>query len=258
LVANERNHRREAVITLKRQHENGNDPQHQGQQPQGRGEGCEPPPASQRPCSGHRLRRRWRAESIQFEHNALWLATQNEWFYSSILHLDVDGTTTKVLLRDMQRHPFKQQILHLDFQRVDENQPIRFNVPLHFLNQERSPAGKTAGVIVTHELNEIEVLCLPRDLPEFIEVDLTDAGPGRHRAHERAQAAGGRHAAGAQARQVARPGRSSSPSTRAPRKWTRRRCRRGSAEVPSTKAAKAAAAPAAAAAKAPAKGDKKK
>jgi large subunit ribosomal protein L25 len=89
-------------------------------------------------------------QSIQFEHNALWLATQNEWFYSSILHLDVDGTTTKVLLRDMQRHPFKQQIMHLDFQRVDENQPIRLNVPLQFLNLERCPAGKTGGVMVTH------------------------------------------------------------------------------------------------------------
>ncbi|HMB55750.1 MAG TPA: 50S ribosomal protein L25/general stress protein Ctc [Arenimonas sp.] len=113
-------------------------------------------------------------ESVQVEHNHLWLATQNEWFYSSILDLAVDGKVQKVLLRDMQRHPFKQQILHLDFQRVDENEAIRFNVPLHFLNQEKSPAGKTAGIVVTHELNEIAVICLPRDLPEFIEVDLSN------------------------------------------------------------------------------------
>ena len=73
----------------------------------------------------------------------------------------------------MQRHPFKQQILHLDFQRIDENVAIRFNVPLHFLNQEKSPAGKTAGIVVLHELNEIDVSCLPKDLPEFIEVDLS-------------------------------------------------------------------------------------
>jgi large subunit ribosomal protein L25 len=112
-------------------------------------------------------------ESIQFEHNALWVATQNEWFYSSILHLDVDGTTTKVLLRDMQRHPFKQQILHLDFLRVSENEELRARVPLHFVNQEKSPAGKTAGIVVTHELNDVEVSCLPKDLPEFIEVDLS-------------------------------------------------------------------------------------
>ena len=111
-------------------------------------------------------------QTIQIEHNPLWLATQNEWFYSSILDLQLDGKTQKVLLRDMQRHPFKQQIVHLDFQRVDENVAIRFNVPLHFLNQETSPAGKTAGVVILHELNEIRVSCLPKDLPEFLEVDL--------------------------------------------------------------------------------------
>ncbi len=112
-------------------------------------------------------------ENVQLNHNALWLASQNEWFYSSILQLAVDGKSQKVLLRDMQRHPFKQQIMHLDFQRIDENVAIRFNVPLHFLHQDTSPAGKTAGVVVLHELNEIRVSCLPRDLPEFIEVDLS-------------------------------------------------------------------------------------
>ena len=112
-------------------------------------------------------------ENVQLEHTSLWLASQNEWFYSSILQLSVDGQSQKVLLRDMQRHPFKQQILHLDFQRIDENVAIRFNVPLHFLNQDVSPAGKTAGVVVLHELNEIRVSSLPKDLPEFIEVDLS-------------------------------------------------------------------------------------
>ena len=112
-------------------------------------------------------------ENVQIEHNHLWLASQNEWFYSSILQLSIDGKEQKVLLRDMQRHPFKQQILHLDFQRIDENVAIRFNVPLHFMNQDVSPAGKTAGIVVLHELNEIRVSCLPRDLPEFIEVDLS-------------------------------------------------------------------------------------
>ena len=111
-------------------------------------------------------------QTVQVEHNPLWLASQNEWFYSSILDLQIDGKTQKVLLRDMQRHPFKQQIMHLDFQRVDENVAIRFNVPLHFMNQDTSPAGKTAGVVILHELNEIRVTCLPKDLPEFIEVDL--------------------------------------------------------------------------------------
>ena len=112
-------------------------------------------------------------ETIQIEHNHLWHVSQSEWFYASILTLDIDGSSQKVLLRDLQRHPFKQQIVHLDFQRVDENAAIRFNVPLHFLNQEKSPAGKTANVIVTHELHELAVVCLPRDLPEVIEGDLS-------------------------------------------------------------------------------------
>ena len=111
-------------------------------------------------------------QSIQLEHEKTWLASQNEWFYSSILELDLDGKVQKVLLRDMQRHPYKQIIMHLDFQRVDENQALRVKVPLHFLNQEKSPAGKTAGVLILHELNEIEVSCLPKNLPEFIEIDL--------------------------------------------------------------------------------------
>ncbi|HZH42637.1 MAG TPA: 50S ribosomal protein L25/general stress protein Ctc [Lysobacter sp.] len=111
-------------------------------------------------------------QSIQLEHEKTWIASQNEWFYSSILTLELDGKRESVLLRDMQRHPYKQLIMHLDFQRVDANQALRVRVPLHFLNQEKSPAGKTAGVVVLHELNEIEISCLPKDLPEFIEVDL--------------------------------------------------------------------------------------
>ena len=87
-------------------------------------------------------------QSILFEHNDVYLASQNEWFYSSILDLKLDGKNQKVLLRDMQRHPFKQQILHLDLQRVSENEALRVRVPLHFLNQEKSAAGKTSGVIV--------------------------------------------------------------------------------------------------------------
>ena len=112
-------------------------------------------------------------QSIQLDHEKTWLASQNEWFYSAILDLDLDGKVQKVLLRDMQRHPYKQVIMHLDFQRVDENQALRAKVPLHFLNQEKSTAGKTAGVVVTHELNEVEVSCLPKDLPEYLEIDLS-------------------------------------------------------------------------------------
>ncbi len=111
--------------------------------------------------------------SIQLNHNDVWLASQNDWFYASILDLSLSGDVQRVLLRDMQRHPFKQQILHLDFQRVNENESLRVSVPLHFIGEDTSPAGKASEVVVTHELNEVEIACLPKDLPEFIEVDLS-------------------------------------------------------------------------------------
>lgn len=117
-------------------------------------------------------------QSLQLEHEKTWLASQNEWFYSSILNLEIDGKTEKALLRDMQRHPFKQIIMHIDFLRVDENKPLRTAVPLHFLNEEVSPAGKAAEVVVTHELNEVVIECLPKDLPEFLEIDLSELTVG--------------------------------------------------------------------------------
>jgi large subunit ribosomal protein L25 len=116
--------------------------------------------------------------SIQLNHNEVWLASQNDWFYSSILDLSLNGDVQKVLLRDLQRHPFKQQIMHMDFQRVSENELLRATVPLHFINEDKSPAGKSAEVVVTHELNELHVSCLPKDLPEFIEVDLSTLSVG--------------------------------------------------------------------------------
>ncbi|GAA4870859.1 50S ribosomal protein L25/general stress protein Ctc [Luteimonas vadosa] len=117
-------------------------------------------------------------QSIQLEHEKTWLASQNEWFYSSILSLDVDGKAEQVLLRDMQRHPYRQQIMHLDFQRVRAGEKIRVSVPLHFLNEDASPAGKAADVVVSHEHNEVEVSCLPKDLPEYLEVDLGELSLG--------------------------------------------------------------------------------
>ena len=117
-------------------------------------------------------------QAIQIEHEQIWLASHHEWFYSSILNLDVDGKVEQVLLRDMQRHPYKQLIMHLDFQRVDASQALRTKVQLHFLNQEKSPAGKTGGVVIMHELTDVEVSCLPKDLPEAIEVDLADLAVG--------------------------------------------------------------------------------
>ncbi len=117
-------------------------------------------------------------QPVQLDHEKTWLAQQNEWFYSSILTLDIDGKAEPVLLRDIQRHPFKQIIMHLDFQRVDLNAALKASVPLHFLNQDGSPAGKAADVVITHELNEVTVSCLPKDLPEFIEIDLSKLAVG--------------------------------------------------------------------------------
>jgi len=95
-----------------------------------------------------------------------------------VLDLNVDGKVQKVLVRDWQKHPFKQQMMHMDFLRINENEAVRVNVPLHFLNQEKSPAAKTAGVLISHNLTEVEVSCLPKDLPEFIELDLAGLDSG--------------------------------------------------------------------------------
>jgi large subunit ribosomal protein L25 len=117
-------------------------------------------------------------KQIQLDHEKIWVASQNEWFYASILGLDIDGKVESVLLRDMQRHPFRQQIMHLDFQRVNANEMLRAAVQLHFLNQESSPAGKSTEVVVTHELTEVTVSCRPKDLPEFLDVDLAELKQG--------------------------------------------------------------------------------
>jgi large subunit ribosomal protein L25 len=119
---------------------------------------------------------------IELDHNALFHALRNEAFHSSILTMKLDGNASKVLLRDVQMHPFKNEILHIDFQRVDEARKIRMKVPLHFINAEQSPAVKLAGAIISHVATDIDVACLPRSLPEFIEVDLSalEAGGSIH------------------------------------------------------------------------------
>jgi large subunit ribosomal protein L25 len=117
-------------------------------------------------------------QSIQIEHNTILLAAKHEWFFSSVLDLNVDGKVQKVLVRDWQKHPFKQLMMHMDFLRIKENEVVRVNVPLHFLNQETSPAAKTSGLVISHNLTEVEVSCLPKDLPEFIELDLADLKEG--------------------------------------------------------------------------------
>jgi len=115
---------------------------------------------------------------VEFNHNEIWLAQHNDWFYSTIIGLNLDGQVQKVLLRDIQRHPYKQLIMHLDFQRVNENEVLHATVPLHFVNEDVSPAGKAADVAVTHELKEVSIACLPGNLPQSIEVDLAELKAG--------------------------------------------------------------------------------
>jgi large subunit ribosomal protein L25 len=109
---------------------------------------------------------------IELDHNALYHALRKEAFHASVLTLNVDGAKESVLLRDSQWHPYKQQVLHIDFQRVVKGQMIHVKVPLHFVNAETCPGVKTGGGKPHHIIAEIEIQCLPRDLPEFIEVDM--------------------------------------------------------------------------------------
>jgi large subunit ribosomal protein L25 len=116
---------------------------------------------------------------IELDHNALFHALKKEAFHSSILELEISGKTEPVLLRDVQYHPWKQIILHVDFQRVDPSKKLHTKVPLHFMNQESSKAVKFGGAVLTHVMNEVDVACLPGNLPEFIEVDLAEVEIGK-------------------------------------------------------------------------------
>ncbi|MCH9639456.1 MAG: 50S ribosomal protein L25/general stress protein Ctc [Betaproteobacteria bacterium] len=118
------------------------------------------------------------AQSIQLDHNDIYHKLALEAFHASILTLNVAGKKESVLLRDVQMHPFKRQVLHIDFQRVDKNKKIHMKVPLHFVNADISPGVKTSGGIVSHVLTEVDISCLPGDLPEFITVDLVDMTAG--------------------------------------------------------------------------------
>jgi large subunit ribosomal protein L25 len=112
-------------------------------------------------------------QQIEVDHNALWHALKKEAFHSSVLDMELNGQTTKVLLRDVQFHPFKQLVLHVDFQRVDEKTKLHMKVPLHYAGAEESPAVKVDKCMINPVVNELEVTCMPSDLPEFINVDLS-------------------------------------------------------------------------------------
>ena len=119
------------------------------------------------------------SEAIEFDHNEIFHKLKQETFHASVLTMVMDGAKQNVLLRDVQMHPFRRQVLHLDFQRVDATHKITTRVPLHFINADQSPGVKLQGGIVSHVMNEIEVRCLPGDLPEFLEVDLKDVSTGQ-------------------------------------------------------------------------------
>ena len=115
---------------------------------------------------------------IELDHNALWYALKKEAFHASILQMEIAGKESKVLLRNVQYHPFKPTVIHVDFQRVDASTKLHMKVPLHFTGVESSPAVKVDQCLVNHVINELEISCLPADLPEFISVDLSQLKKG--------------------------------------------------------------------------------
>jgi len=116
---------------------------------------------------------------IELDHNALWHALKKEAFHSSILDMEVAGNTAKVLLRDVQYHPYRQQVQHIDFQRVDANTRLHMKVPVHYTGAEESDAVKLEHCLVNPVVNELDISCLPADLPEFIDVDLSGLKKGQ-------------------------------------------------------------------------------
>lgn len=118
------------------------------------------------------------AQPIELDHNALFHSLKQEAFHASILSMNLDGQKQQVLLRDYQMHAYKPQVLHIDFQRVAADRKIHMKVPLHFVNADIAPGVKLQGGVVSHVLNELNISCLPADLPEFIEVDMKDVSVG--------------------------------------------------------------------------------
>jgi large subunit ribosomal protein L25 len=115
--------------------------------------------------------------NITLAHNQILHALENEAFFSSIITLKVEGTAERVILKDLQRHPAKPRIMHADFQRVSADHKLHVKVPMHFINEATSVGVKTGG-LVSHILTDLEILCLPQDLPEFIEVDIQNLNLG--------------------------------------------------------------------------------
>ena len=117
-------------------------------------------------------------ENLTLEQKDVQHQLQFETFYTQVLQLNVDGKKQDVLLRDLQHHPYKIDILHIDFQRVEAKKEVHVNVPLHFINEDIAPGVKQEGGAVSHVVTEVEIVCLPKDIPEFIEVDLGEMHMG--------------------------------------------------------------------------------
>jgi large subunit ribosomal protein L25 len=115
---------------------------------------------------------------IELDHNALWYDLKKEAFHATILEMEMDGKTNQVLLRDVQYHPYKPLVQHVDFQRVDAKTKLHMKVPLHYVKSEESQAVKFEHCVVNHVMSELDIACLPADLPEFIEVDLSGLKKG--------------------------------------------------------------------------------
>lgn len=118
-------------------------------------------------------------QALELDHNSIYHQLRIEAMHSSVLTLNIEGTRESVLLRDVQMHPYKPRVLHVDFQRVDASHKLHQKVPLHFINQDVAPGVKLAHGMVSHALTELDVRCLPDALPEYIEVDLKDLGAGQ-------------------------------------------------------------------------------
>ena len=118
------------------------------------------------------------ALSIQLKHSDVLKSSSQESFYSQILDLSIDGKVERVVLKDMQRHPYKPFVMHMDFQRVDESAALTIRIPVHFLNEEDCIGVKQEGGVIARLMTEIEVTCLPKDLPESIEVDVANLSVG--------------------------------------------------------------------------------
>ncbi len=111
--------------------------------------------------------------ALAFDHNKVLKQLESESFYSSVLNIKVGNKSQAAILKDLQRHPARRQILHMDFQRIVEDEAIRMNVPIHFLGEDVAPGVKQGGGKVSHLMTDVEVTCLPKDLPEFLEVDVS-------------------------------------------------------------------------------------